>query len=493
MKKPHLFFTLFLLLPVIVFQLKAQKIMPEPNIDDLKITPEILDVYFTRQNNLLSQISDGIIVINSNTTGYDGGRHKLKVSNYFYYLTGLDESDYALMLSKNGKTRYSVFYPERDMAYKTYDGEQEEIEAVQRKYQFGEIIKYSELNRVLEESIAAKNPVYISFSDLELKNYIDEIIVKTGADKSLVKNIVPLINEMRVTKDLLEINRLQKAIDITGEALVNVYKSCKPGKYEFEMEAIIEFNFLNYGASMPGFNSIVGSGKNSTILHYEKNNEKMKPGDLLLMDIGAEYDYYTADITRTIPVNGKFSKEQKEIYELILKAQKAAIAEMKPGNFINSGHFKASEIIINELFKLGLLTDPDKEWQRKFYTLYPASHYLGMNVHDVGDYGSSAKEFMLNRANTSVSGRPMEPGMVLTIEPGLYFRGNGLSQLHEFFGSEASKEEIDAFIQKVKPVYEKYKNIGIRIEDDVLITESGNKVLSAGIPKEISEIEKLMK
>jgi Xaa-Pro aminopeptidase len=467
--------------------------MPEPNIDDLKITPEILDVYFTRQNILLNQINDGIIVINSNTMGYDGGRHRLKSSNYFYYLTGFDESNYALMLSKNGKIKYSVFYPERDMDYKTFNGEQEEITAIQEKYKFGEIIKYSELNRIVEETIESKIPVYVYFSDVELKNYINDIISKKGADPSLLKNITPLINEMRVKKDELEIKRLQKAIDITGEALVNVYKTCKPGMYEFEMEAIIEYNYLKYGASMPGFNSIVGAGKNSTILHYEKNNEKMKPGDLLLMDIGAEYDFYTADITRTIPVNGKFSKEQKVIYELILRAQKAAIAEMKPGNFINSGHFKASEIIIDGLFKLGLITDPEKEWQRKFYTLYPTSHYLGMNVHDVGDYGKSMAEFMENRANTTILGRPLEPGMVLTIEPGLYFRGNGLSQLYEFFGNEASKEEIDAFIEKVKPFYEKYKNIGIRIEDDILITASGNKVLSAGIPKEIADIEKLMK
>lgn len=493
MKRPHLLFTVFLLLPVIVLQIKAQKVMPEPNIDDLKITPEILDVYFARQNNLLNQISDGIIVINSNTTGYNGGRHRLKSSYYFYYLTGFDESDYAFILSKNGKIRYSVFYPERDMAYKTYNGEQEEIETIQKKYKIGEVIKYSELSRILEENITAKIPVHICFSDVELKTIIDEIIAKTGADPSLLKNITPLINEMRVKKDELEVKRLQKAIDITGEALVNVYKSCQPGMYEFEMEAIIEYNFLKFGASMPGFNSIVGSGKNSTILHYEKNNEKMKPGDLLLMDIGAEYDYYTADITRTIPVNGKFTKEQKEIYELILRAQKAAIAEMRPGNFINSGHFKASEVIIDGLLKLGLITDPEKEWQRKFYTLYPASHYLGMIVHDVGDYGKSMTEFMENRANTAIIGRPLEPGMVLTIEPGLYFRGDGLNQLHEFFGNEASKEEIDAFIEKVKPVYEKYINIGIRIEDDVLITKSGNKVLSAGIPKEISEIEKLMK
>lgn len=492
MKNPGLLPSMIILLSTISVQLKAQISLSKPNIDDLKITSELIDIYAGRQNQLLNQIDDGIIVINSNTTGYDGGRHSLKVSSYFYYLTGIQESDCALMLSKNGKTRYSVFYPERDMMYKTFSGGQIEIEAVKEKSKIGNIIKYSELNRFLEESITAKMPVYISFSDLELKNNIDEIIAKTGADKSLVKNAILFLNDMRVTKDELEIKRLQKAIDITGEGFLNVCKSCKPGMYEFEMEAIIEYNFLKYGAAMPGFNSIVGSGKNATILHYEKNNEKMKPGDLLLMDIGAEYDYYTADISRTIPVNGKFSKEQKEIYELVLKAQKAAIAEMKPGNFINAGHFKASEIIIDGLLKLGLITNPEKEWQRKFYILYPASHYLGMNVHDVGDYGGSMMEFMLNCANTTVTGRPMEPGMVLTIEPGLYFRGNGLSQLHEFFGNEASKEEIDAFIQKVNPVYEKYKNIGIRIEDDVLITKSGNTVLSQNIPKEISDIEKLM-
>lgn len=493
MKKPHLFFNLFVLFSCLFLQINAQKNQPAINIDDLNITSETLDVYFARQKNLLDKIDDGLIVINSNTTGYDGGRHRLKSSNYFYYLTGFDESDYALLLSKNDKTRYSIFYPERDMAYKTFDGEQENIETIKEKYKFDNIIKYEELNRILEEKIAAKIPVYIHFSDTELKENISAIIAKTGADQSLLRNITPLINEMRVRKDELEIKRLQKAVDITGEALLNVYKLCEPGMYEFEMEAVIEYNFLKYGSSMPGFTSIVGAGKNSTILHYEKNNEKMKSGDLLLMDIGAEYDYYTADITRTIPVNGRFSKEQKEIYELILKAQKAAIAEMKPGNFINAGHFKASEIIIDGLLKLGLITDPEKEWQRKFYILYPASHYLGMNVHDLGDYGGSMQQFMENRANTKVTGKPMEPGMVLTIEPGLYFRGNGLSQLHEFFGNEATTEEIDAFIEKVKPVYEKYKNIGVRIEDDVLITESGNKVLSANIPKEISEIEKLMK
>lgn len=493
MKTLNCTFCLLFLVTFSFLQSNSQEYQFAPNIDDLELTPASLDIYIARQNNLLGQIDDGLIIINSNSLGYKGGRHELKVDYYFYYLTGITENDCALILSKNDQNRFTCFYPERDIMYKTFSGEAINKEKLADTYRIDAVLNYLELEKILEEKITAKIQVYIDFRDEELKNLLDALITKAGSDETLVKDINPLLAEMRIKKDDLEIKRLQKAIDITGEAFVNVCKSAKPEMYEFEMEAIIEYDFRKNGSAMPGFASIVGSGKNSTILHYEKNNKRMKPGELLLMDIGAEYGYYTADISRTIPVNGKFSTEQKEIYDLVLKAQKEAITEMKPGGFINSGHFKATEIIVAGLLKLGLITDAEKEWQRKFYILYPASHYLGMNVHDVGDYGIGMMEFMINRANTSITGRPLEKGMVLTIEPGLYFRENGLDQLQEFFGDEASKEEIDDFIKKVGPVYEKYKNIGIRIEDDVLITENGNRVLSKNIPKEIAEIEKLMK
>jgi Xaa-Pro aminopeptidase len=488
MKNPNFIFCLLILVTITFSKSNSQEQNQLPDISDLEITPANLNIYLERQSYLIGQIGDGIVVLNSNPTGYDGGRHESKVSVNFFYLTGLPESDCASMLTKNGPIRYSVFYPERDIRYKTYSGESIKNEEMKEKYQISEVLDYTALHKVLEEKITLKIPVYIDSDDVELKNKLEKLLAKTGNDNSLLKDITPMLNEMRVIKDELEIKRLQKAVDITGEAFVNVCKLCKPNMYEFEMEAVIEYNFRKLGAAMPGFASIVGSGKNSTILHYEKNDRKMKPGELLLMDVGAEYGYYTADISRTIPVNGTFSDEQKEIYELVLYAQKAAISEMKPGNFINSGHFKANEIIVDGLKKLGLITDPEKEWQRKFYILYPASHYLGMNVHDVGDYGGRPMEFMMNRANTTVKGRALKKGMVLTIEPGLYFRENGLDQLHEFFGNEATKEEIDEFITKVKPVYDKYKNIGIRIEDDILITETGNRNLSQNIPKEIADI-----
>jgi Xaa-Pro aminopeptidase len=465
----------------------------QADISDLEMTPETMEIYTARQNNLLSQIENGIIIVNANTPGSAGNRHGPRVSVNYHYLTGLTEGECTMILSKNDTNRYSLFYPERGIGYIIYTGEPASKETLKKEYGIDQMLDFAGLNRMLEDNLKARLPVYIDFGDTRFKNIVTEMISKAGSDPALLKDIGPMISEMRIKKDDLEIKRLQKAVDITGEAFINVCKDCLPESYEFEMEAIIEYNFQKLGAAMPGFASIVGSGKNSTFLHYENNNKKMKPGELLLMDIGAEYGYYTADITRTIPVNGRFSKEQKEIYGLVLTAQKAAIEEMKPGKNITAGFYKANEIIVSGLHDLGLITDPEKEWQRMFYILYYPGHYLGLNVHDVGDYGCNTSELMENRANTSVSGRAFEKGMVLTIEPGIYFRENGLKQLKELFGNEVSEEEINAFVEKVAPVYEKYKNIGVRIEDDILITENGNINLSQNLPKEIKEIEKLMR
>jgi Xaa-Pro aminopeptidase len=219
----------------------------------------------------------------------------------------------------------------------------------------------------------------------------------------------------------------------------------------------------------------------------------MEDGDLLLMDMGAEYGYYTADITRTIPVSGRFTGEQRDIYDLVLKAQRAAIEEMKPGNIMTAAHRKATDVIITGLNELGLVTDPSSQWQRKFYTIYHICHYLGLDVHDAGSSGIPASMLRTYLTADTVVGRPLEEGMVLTVEPGIYLRADGLDQLEMLYGSEAGEGEIDEFVRKVRPVYERYKNIGVRIEDDVLITASGNRILSASIPREPDEIEKLMK
>jgi Xaa-Pro aminopeptidase len=211
------------------------------------------------------------------------------------------------------------------------------------------------------------------------------------------------------------------------------------------------------------------------------------------MDIGAEYGYYTADITRTIPVSGKFSEEQRSIYQLVLDAQLAAIEQMKPGNMYMDGHMAAKDVIVEGLTELGLITDPASPWQIKFYILYPSSHFLGLDVHDVGEMGGSFSSFMNQTPQESMESRPLEPGMVLTIEPGLYFRENGLDQLFDIYGSEVDSMELSQFIKDVGPVYEQYMNIGVRIEDDILITSNGNINLSRYAPKEIEDIEQIMR
>ena len=270
---------------------------------------------------------------------------------------------------------------------------------------------------------------------------------------------------------------MQKAGNITAMALTNVMKECKPAMYEFEMEAVIEGTFLEYGSAMPGFNSIVGSGPNSTTLHYESNNGLMEDGDLLLMDVGAEYGYYTADITRTIPVNGKFSAEQRKIYQLVLESQKAAIEQMIPGHMFADANDTVKAIINRGLAELGLITDPESDWQVSFYTLHGTSHFLGLDVHDVGSYHD----------------RELEPGMVITIEPGIYFREKALEQAQEMLKNDADSTEIAEFVEQIRPVYEQYINIGVRIEDDILVTTGGNINLSRYAPKEIEDIEQIMR
>jgi len=398
-----------------------------------------------------------------------------------------------MILDTENPGPYSLFVSEKTINEAIYTGETPGTADIMDAFQADTVISIEQSDRVIEESIRKGRPVYIDNSDARFKVFVQEIMDRIKGDKSLLRNIAPVLHEMRVIKDSVEIAETRKAVGITGEAFLNACRICKPEMYEYEVEAMIEYTFRKNGSPMPAFQSIVGSGPNAVKLHYSENNRQMQNGDLLLLDIGSEFEYHCGDITRTIPVNGKFSKEQRDIYELVLKSQKAAIEAMKPGNFLIAGHNISTRILVRGLYDLGLITDTTSTWQKKFYLLYPISHYLGMDVHDVGDYGTTFPEMVEKIASGENYGRKLERGMVLTIEPGLYFRNNGLSQLSGLFGKEASAEEINNFIHKVTPVYEKYKNIGIRIEDDVLITEDGCENVSGNIPKEIADIERIMK
>lgn len=462
-----------------------------PDISDLSTSDDLRRVFSDRRSRLMDQVEDGIVIISSGVFP-SGGHCEYRVNDNFYWLTGFDQPMSAVVIDKDMPDSFTLFLRERTRGDIIYNGGVQGNGEIIAEYGSDTIVPYRELPGLIQSWISNGTTVCIDFRDRTLRGILQSEITKQRKPDTLLRDISPVIEEMRVIKDEFEISRMQKAVDITGEAFVKACQICQPGMHEFEIEAMIEYVFRRNGSDRPAFSSITGSGPNTVTLHYSDNNRKMEDGDLLLMDIGAEYGYYAADISRTIPVNGRFSREQKEIYDLVLKAQKAAIEAMQPGKPLYAGHPKATSLIARGLFDLGLLTDTSSVWQKEFYTLYQINHYLGLGVHDVGNYGLPGAFIRDLIAVDTAIGRPLEEGMVLTVEPGIYLRENGLAQLYEIFGGKVNDDEIKEFIDRVSPVYEKYKNIGVRIEDDVLITESGNLVLSKGILKETDEIEELM-
>jgi Xaa-Pro aminopeptidase len=305
--------------------------------------------------------------------------------------------------------------------------------------------------------------------------------MKRSSGPHVIEDVRPLLGELRVIKNEYEISCLRKAIDITCEAHKAVLSHAEPGMYEYEIEGLIEYTYRQQGTQEIAFPSIVASGPNATILHYSINDRKVEPGDLILMDIGASYKHYAADVTRTIPVSGKFSKEQLEIYSIVLQAQKAAIETVKPGTGLRTLNERIIHVGSKGLFELGLISDVSSKWQMRVWQMHGTSHWLGLDVHDDGPYDFKESK-----------GLVLEPGMVFTIEPGIYISRNVLENLDILF-PHIPQAERDGFIEFIRPALEKYLDIGIRIEDDILVTDHGYEVLSSSAPKEVDEIEDLMK
>jgi Xaa-Pro aminopeptidase len=457
---------------------------------DLDYTPAIMESFESRRLHLTGSLSNAYVILRS-ADQCSMNRHEFRPNNYFFYLTGYNAPGSYAIIGSDPESGFTLSVPPQSTRTLIYEGSELSENEIRERYRPDHLVSYRQSQALIDSIVRTGATI---FTDLSDRSFLEQMqqSAREGT-RGQFRAIGNLVDESRVFKDPSEVKYLQKACNITAMALINAMKACEPDRYEFEIESVIEGTFLEYGSAMPGFSSIVGSGPNSTILHYELNTRKMEDGDLLLMDIGAEYGYYTADITRTIPVNGKFSDEQRTIYQLVLDAQLAAIEQMKPGKMFMDGHMAAKEVIVKGLTELGLITDPSSPWQVKFYILYPASHFLGLDVHDVGDMGGSFSMFMEETPRDSVESRVLEPGMVLTIEPGLYFREQGLEQLYDIFGDEADSTEIEQFTETVRPVYEQYVNTGVRIEDDILITTEGNINLSRYAPREIEDIEQIMR
>ena len=428
-------------------------------------------IFQQRRQKLIDQISDGIVIMKNSEDNKD-----------FYYLTGFPEEDAALILIPGSKHPFVMFVTPRNPSWEIWMGERVGVAGAKDIFGAGKAFAIDEFEKKLGNYVMCKQTIYFSFDDDELNDELMKHLHRPGSSEPRsLQDVRSLIHEMRLIKDKKEIKLLKKAIDITCEAQIEVMKAAEPGMFEYELQAVIEYIYRKNGSPRPGFSSIVGSGPNSIVLHYNENNRKASDGDVVCMDIGAEYGGYTADVTRTIPINGKFTREQREIYEAVLRAQEKTIDMVKPGIGLSELQNHTRDFINQELLRLGLITDIESGWQTRLWMPHGTGHWLGLDVHDVGDYRWD-----------EAKGRILEPGMVFTVEPGIYVTERVFDHLSDLVGGQATKEELDDFIQIVKPVASRYDNIGVRIEDDILVTADWHENLSKKAPKKIKDIEKLM-
>ena len=424
-----------------------------------------------RRKILLNLIGDGIAII-SNSKESPRNRdcnYLFRSDSYFHYLSGFPESETVIFLVGGNKPKSIIFCKSKDKSKEIWDGNIYGPEEAAKKFLFDEAYSLNQIDKlapkILESYVPDKNiyciPTKIpSNSAIQTVKNISkwmQINTKNGyCDLSII------LDRMRCFKSEAEIKIMQKSANIAAQAHIYGMGKTKPGKYEYQIEGEIINQFVQNGAREPAYNSIIASGINACTLHYIKNNSILKDGDLLLIDAGCELENYASDITRTYPINGKFTSPQKDIYQIVLNAQKEAIKKVKPGEYFDEPHKVAIDQIVNGLIDLKILkVSRDEVIEKKLYKqffMHRTSHWLGLDVHDVGQYFDDILE---NGDSIPIK---FEDRNILTVEPGCYIKpSNNVPK--EFWG------------------------IGIRIEDDVLVLPDGNKVLSSNAPKEIKDLE----
>lgn len=387
----------------------------------------------------------------------------------FYYLMGFKEPEAVLLLAPDHPEHQVVlFVRPRDPERETWDGRRAGTEGAVRDHGADAAYPIDQIDQILPHYLSNQSSLYYRFGkdaafDERVMGWLGSVRAKTRQGVSAPSTMVDpsdLLHESRLIKEPAEIDLMRKSASIAAEAHTRAMQTARPGMLEYELQAELEYVFRKRGAMGPAYGTIVGGGNNGCILHYVENDAPLKDGDLVLIDAGAELDFYASDITRTFPVNGRFTPAQRAVYEVVLKAELEAIAQVQPGRSYQGVHETAVRVLTEGLVQLGILQGEvddliASEAYRRFY-MHKTSHWLGIDVHDVGRYKIDGEWRML------------EPGMVLTVEPGLYIAD----------GSEG-----------VDP---QYWGIGIRIEDDVLVTATGHEVLTHEVPKAIDAIERLM-
>jgi Xaa-Pro aminopeptidase len=427
---------------------------------------------FARRRKQLMRIvgSDGICIVPAapERLRNNDSHYPYRQDSDFHYLTGFAEPEAVLALIPGREHGEAIlFCRERDPEREAWDGARAGQEGAVADYGMDDAFPIADIDDILPGMLEGRSRVYYHFGrdadfDVQLIGWVNRVRARVKQGARAPHEFVALghiLHDLRLYKTRDELRVMRKAAQIASDAHLSAMRTVRPGMNEHEIEAELLHEFRRRGA-VPSYEPIVGGGANACVLHYRANNAPLKDGDLLLIDAGAEFACYASDITRTIPVNGKFSPEQRELYDVVLAAQRAAIAEVRPGKAFGAYHEAAVRTLTAGLIKLGLLKGSvakniREQTYRRFY-MHKTGHWLGLDVHDVGDYRVDG-EF-----------RELEPGMVVTVEPGLYIAPDA------------------------KGVAAKWRGIGIRIEDDVVVTRGDPEVITTAVPNDPDEIEALM-
>jgi Xaa-Pro aminopeptidase len=466
--------------------------------------------FVERRLRFAAALGDAIAIVpGGQEAGRNGDVHyEFRQASDFFFLTGFDEPDAVAVLNPaHAKERYVLFVRPRDREMEIWNGRRAGVEGAVAAYGADAAYPIERLDDKLREYLIDRPVLYYRLGQPAFDGRVTKLVTELRLARARgfaapvrVEDPGPLLHELRLRRSPAELERHRRACAISRDAHVEAMRYARPGLFEYQVQAALEFVFRANGSPRNGYPSIVASGPNACILHYTENTRRLEDGDLLLIDAGCEYGYHSADITRTFPVNGRFTAPQRAVYEIVLRAQLAGIAAAQPGARYEAVHEAARRVLAEGLVELGLVPRGLAETlamhhYREFY-MHGTGHWLGMDVHDVGDYRVDGKS------------RVLEPGMVLTVEPGLYVdpeRESATFHLREFseeemwerrlrLGAAAAKrledEEKAAAEKIVHAIPREFRGIGVRIEDDVLVTASGPEVLTAGTPKTIADVER---
>ncbi len=431
--------------------------------------------YRHRRQQLMAKIGSGTAIFCSAPMAvmHSDVEYNFRQDSDFFYLTGFNEPNaVAVLVPHHDEHQFVLFVQPKDPERETWTGYRTGVDAAKAEYGADEVYPISELDQHLPQYLAQADRIYYhlgrdrNFNQIILKHWQRLIskYPKEGTGPVALEDPITLLPPLRVVKSEHELTTIRKAIEISVEAHNLAREMAKPGRYEYEIQAEMERLFRLKGGIGPAYPSIVASGFNACILHYTENTRQLQEDDLLLIDAGCSYDYYNADITRTFPVNGSFTPEQKVLYELVLEAQVQSIEQVQPGTPINAYHDSAVRVLTEGLVALGLLVGDvetliEEETYKPFY-MHRTGHWLGLDVHDVGPYKQDKEQWL-----------PFQPGQVITVEPGIYIG-------------------LDIQLPEGQPeVPERWRGIGIRIEDDVLVTATGHDVLTKAVPKAVETLE----